>query len=1197
MVQQNIRQSELFISEDWQAAFKAFKDINFQSYSFTSIKTAMIDYIKTVYPEDFNDYSQNSEFMFVVDLLAYLGEILAYRVELNSRNNFIDTAERRDSIIRLAKMLNYNLHRNIPAKGLVKITSISTTQQIFDSNNTDISNRLILWNDSSNPDWYEQFITIMNAAFVSTNQFGNPVKSLTINDIPTQLYKFNNLTGFNAVDAFSTSVSGQAMDFEIINCDINSQSYFTENTPNQNLQKHIIYRNDGAGNASKNSGFFMMFKQGTLRFEDYLFDLPIENRTVSIESSDINNTDVWVQQISETGDVISTWEKVLANENIVYTSYDREIRKIYSVLTDDNDTISLRFSDGRFGEVPVGNFRVWYRQSNGLSYTIRPNDIKNISLTIPYTKNSLMGESQTFTLTMTFSLQEAISNSEPTESLESAVQNAARVYYTQNRMTNGQDYNSLPLNYGQSVVRLKTLNRTYAGHSPYIDIKDPTKTYSSTIEFGDDGVLYVEKYDNKSTLTLPTNLSSIDILEQYIAPMLLDKDYKNFFYNSFTKFSLTGLFWGVVSESETTCTGFFVDGSSNPQQIGETVSGNYNYVRESSLVEFVNPSDSSDTIWASIVDLFGTGINFTSSGAGAVTLSRKIPNGWVANRTYIPFRNVILSSETPDIITQLENKTSFGIRYDTATSTWKVITTTNLSTSSNFSLTFAGDTTNTYKDSSWVIKCEYTSSGWSFTCKSLRYVFESILRSRFFISPETKAVNIEENKINYDTIKLLKYNTKPNSSDQLADDYDFTISKAIKYADGYVEPRRIQVILDENDVDGSIIDPDEFYKIVSSTNTSQNYIVQKKYTDSLGYEYYKTLTDSSVLKFNTNSELFAYNSWEDNKIAFVLESNTFFQYIDGAETNISFNVAGSSLTITQHGFQTGDRIVFFINSPPVSPSLPDPIATHIFYYVYVIDDNTIKLCLTENDVSLTSPIFVTITTNSVGVVSILKQTSKYKQYRAYLGRTGLNYSYEHFSAQDERIDPSITNVIDMYILTSQYYADVINWKNSSNINDISTFPVPPSSFDLEQQFSDLQNYKMMSDEIIFKPAKFKLLFGAGADTELKASFKVIKAMGSTTTDNEIKHRIISVINDYFDISKKRFDFGEVFYFTELAAYIHSQLSTYISSVVIVPLYGPNRFGDLFQVRCASDELFLSTASVSNIEIISAITSTNIRSGI
>ena len=74
----------------------------------------MINYIRLNYPEDFNDWIESSEFVALVDLLAYLGQSLAFRMDLNTRENFLDTATRRESIFRLARMLNYQPQRCIP---------------------------------------------------------------------------------------------------------------------------------------------------------------------------------------------------------------------------------------------------------------------------------------------------------------------------------------------------------------------------------------------------------------------------------------------------------------------------------------------------------------------------------------------------------------------------------------------------------------------------------------------------------------------------------------------------------------------------------------------------------------------------------------------------------------------------------------------------------------------------------------------------------------------------------------------------------------------------------------------------------------------------------------------------------------------------------------------------------------------------
>jgi hypothetical protein len=81
--------------------------------------------------------------------------------------------------------------------------------------------------------------------------------------------------------------------------------------------------------------------------------------------------------------------------------------------------------------------------------------------------------------------------------------------------------------------------------------------------------------------------------------------------------------------------------------------------------------------------------------------------------------------------------------------------------------------------------------------------------------------------------------------------------------------------------------------------------------------------------------------------------------------------------------------------------------------------------------------------------------------------------------------------------------------------------------------------------------------------------------------------VINAVNTYFDINN--WDFGETFYFSELSAFLHSQLSGKINSVVIVPKSTSQTFGNLYQINAEPDEIIISCAAVDDVEIITAIT--------
>ena len=110
------RQNRLLLAEDWKRVYQSFRNADFQSYDFDNLRRTMINYLRTNYPEDFNDYIESSEYLALIDLIAFLGQNLAFRADLNARENYIETAERRESVLRLARLVSYNPKRNQSAK-------------------------------------------------------------------------------------------------------------------------------------------------------------------------------------------------------------------------------------------------------------------------------------------------------------------------------------------------------------------------------------------------------------------------------------------------------------------------------------------------------------------------------------------------------------------------------------------------------------------------------------------------------------------------------------------------------------------------------------------------------------------------------------------------------------------------------------------------------------------------------------------------------------------------------------------------------------------------------------------------------------------------------------------------------------------------------------------------------------------------
>lgn len=1115
-ITQQTRQSQLFAAEDWRVIYTAFTQVNFAAYDFNTIRNSMVDYIRLNYPEDFNDWIESSEFVALIDLLSYLGQSLAFRIDLNTRENFMDTATRRESIFRLARMLSYQPRRSYPANGLLKITSVVTNQPVVDSLGRNLQNITIVWNDQNNPDWFEQFVLVISATLNSTNTFGHPLKKGIVNNNNVELYAMNNTAIPTSTIPFTAQVAGNTINFELANVDfnpgtdtniLNSGTYY-ELAPDPLNAWNIIYQNDGNGYSSANTGFFLYFKQGNMGYADFQCSVPLANRVIDINANNVNETDIWVQTIDNNGLPSIKWDKVpsVNGFNVVYNSLENSVRNIFSVISRDSaglDQVSIRFSDGNFGNIPIGIIRVWYRISNNLTYQIRPKDISDQTFAFNYIDNL----NNTWSVAFNTSLQYTVKNAQSSETNTEIAQNAPQVYYTQDRMVNGEDYNLFPLQNGQAL-KVKAVNRFYSGQSRYLDIIDPTGNYSNLNVFGTDGILYNENTFNIRDILNSPGINLTVVVNSQIQPLINGSlnsqsqalELKNFFYYNYPAVNVSlGYTWkNIVSYTKSTSGAFFSGGVAVPIGSSAPSGSSMRYFMQGSLVTFQSGKT------ASIVGYIdsGTGVNLTgqlSNGAGAVTLSNLIDNNDVPVSVVPSFRTTLTSSEISSIAAAMATHQTFGIRYDQNDASWKIITADNLSTDSSFSLLFAGNTSSTNKDASWLLKIVWNNTGWTVYSRSLRYIFESVIQNRFYFNNTAKIFDPNTNTAQIDYISILGVNADPITGFPLGKDYLWEITGQQIYPDGYNDPRTVRLTMWEGQNYGVPDVPNEYNIIVDPSVEPSKMLFWQLVTGTDGYQYWNPFT-IPINKIYTNSNMVPpvnSPSWNHGDVVYVINSETFYQYMNGALIDVT------------------------------------------------------------------------------------------NYYKMRIGRNNINFLWKHFASQEQRINPALTNVIDMYVLTTSYDEDLRNWIATNG--SPATKPLPPSSAELNSIFSSIQQYKMMTDQLIWHPISYKVIFGNQADPEYQVIFKVVKTAGTTVTDNEVKSLVIQSINNYFSLTN--WDFGQSFYFTELAAYIHQQLATIVASVVITPLNADAKFGDLFEIQCNADEIFISGARVTDVQIVQSLTET------
>ena len=1119
------RQNRLLVAEDWRRVYQTFRNADFQSYDFENLRRTMIDYIRQNYPEDFNDYIESSEYLALIDLIAFLGQSIAFRVDLNARENFLELAERRESVLRLARMLSYNAKRNIPAQGLLKFTTVQTTESVIDSNGRNLAGQVVTWNDPSNSNWYDQFIKTLNAAMNANQQFGNPADKATIYGIPTEQYRFEGANTGVPIYSFSKSVGGRSMSFEITSTTFNGEDFIYEEPPSVGNKLACIYRDDGRGPGSAGTGFFLNMVQGILNTGTFTINNPSNTESIDVDSENINNNDVWLYKLDQLGNEVEAWTKVPSFEgnNVIYNSLNKNIRNIYGVVTRAGDSISLAFSDGTFGNLPLGTFRVYYRISNGLAYTVNTRDIRNVSITVPYISN----QGKTETLTITASLSSSITNAETSETNDSVKANAPATYYTQNRMITGEDYNISPLSVSQQVAKVKAVNRTSSGISRYFDLIDPTGKYSSTNLFATDGVIYRDEYVASTRFAYANKTDIEGIIYNTIFDILDKPELKHFYYANFVVYitSSLNIAWNTVTTDTGSSTGYVGDTvDSTIYKLGSFTATDLKYFKPGALVRFEAPagyyfdtnnantlvlgngtaSGASNYVWAEVVSVIddGTaaGTGTLSTGFGPVTLNKEIPLGAVITQIIPQWRTTIESSVITTMIDLIFSNKPFGLRYDVVTQTWQIIFESNLDPYSNFSLGKQADSTNKQQDASWILLFTTDNEYYTVQSRELRYVFESDAEIDFYFDKSNKIYDTKTNTVVKDLITVLSINTAPGSTSAFTKDYVWDVISEYAGIDGYIDGKKIIISFADSDSNGAVDDPEEFVRVIGSTT---QYIVQEKYLISAGQEDYRYIDNSSeIVKILATESL--------------VGSKT--QYVAGQ-------------------------------------------------YFYFVDTKVVKKLNATRDTLVPS-----------------------LDYKVYAGRSGLKFQYTHSADYESRIDPGASNIMDVFVLTKTYDTTFRQWLSGAEIDK----PLPPSSDELYNTLAPSLNLiKSISDEVVYHPVNYKILFGSTASENLQAAFKVTKTPGQVVSDNDIKSRVIYAINQFFAL--ENWDFGDTFYFTELSAYVMNQLAPDIANFVIVPRQSGLNFGSLFEIKSASDQLFVNGATVDDIEIITGITSSNIKS--
>jgi hypothetical protein len=80
------------------------KDIKYLNRDFNSFRASLIDYTKTYFPTTYNDFSPASPGMMVMEMSAYVGDVLSFYLDNQVQETYLQYARQSNNIFELAYM-------------------------------------------------------------------------------------------------------------------------------------------------------------------------------------------------------------------------------------------------------------------------------------------------------------------------------------------------------------------------------------------------------------------------------------------------------------------------------------------------------------------------------------------------------------------------------------------------------------------------------------------------------------------------------------------------------------------------------------------------------------------------------------------------------------------------------------------------------------------------------------------------------------------------------------------------------------------------------------------------------------------------------------------------------------------------------------------------------------------------------------
>jgi len=97
--------------------------IDYSATEFLTIRNSIIEYMKAVYPLDYQNFSESDLGVMLVEVIAYMGAVLSLKADMLANESFLSTARNRRNVKKLLELVGVRMRGPLAAAANATVTT------------------------------------------------------------------------------------------------------------------------------------------------------------------------------------------------------------------------------------------------------------------------------------------------------------------------------------------------------------------------------------------------------------------------------------------------------------------------------------------------------------------------------------------------------------------------------------------------------------------------------------------------------------------------------------------------------------------------------------------------------------------------------------------------------------------------------------------------------------------------------------------------------------------------------------------------------------------------------------------------------------------------------------------------------------------------------------------------------------------